>query len=282
LARFVAAPLPRVRREGGETDVANSLRSLAVVTGASSGIGYELGKQCAGHGYDLVIAADEPAIHRAADDFRKLGVDVDAVEVDLATAEGVDRLCKALADRPVELLFANAGHGLGKAFLDQHLAAIEHVVDTNIRGTLFLVHKIGRQMRERKRGRILICGSIAGFVPGAYQAVYNATKAFLDSFSFALQAELKEVDVSVTCLMPGPTATRFFERADLMDTRAGHLKMADPANVAKSAYDALMRGHSCAYSSLRDRLQVAIARVLPLTLLAREHAKRLEPGSGRE
>jgi uncharacterized protein len=262
--------------------MADSVRPLAVVTGASSGIGYELGKQCAGHGYDLVVAADEPGIRRAADDFRRLGVAVAAVEADLATAEGVDRLCRAFGDRPVELLFANAGHGLGGAFLDQDLAAVEHVVDTNIRGTLFLVHKVGRQMRERKRGRILICGSIAGFVPGAYHAVYNATKAFLDSFSFALSEELRESGVAVTCLMPGVTASGFFERADLMDTRAAHLKMADPADVAKSGYDALMRGDNGVYCGWMDRLQIAIARVLSPAFLASEHGKRLKPGSGRK
>jgi short-subunit dehydrogenase len=262
--------------------MADSLRSLAVVTGASTGIGYELGMECARHGFDLVVAADEPAIHQAADDFRKIGVDAQAIEVDLATIAGVDRLCDAFAGRPVDLLFANAGHGLGKGFLDQDFSAVEHVVDTNIRGTVYLVHKVGRQMRARGKGRIMITGSIAGFVPGAYQAVYNATKAFIDSFSFALREELKESGVVVTCLMPGLTATRFFERAGVLDTRAEHMKKVDPASVAKTGFEALMRGDSGIFSGWKDRLQIAVARVLPPAFLADQHAKRLEPGSGRQ
>jgi short chain dehydrogenase len=105
---------------------------------------------------------------------------------------------------------ANAGRGLGKGFLDQDFADILRVLDTNITGTLYLIQTIGRKMRDRGAGRILITGSIAGFIPGAYQAVYNASKAFLDSFSFALRAELKERGVTVTCLMPGATETEFF------------------------------------------------------------------------
>jgi uncharacterized protein len=178
-------------------------RSLAIVTSASTGIGYELAKQCAQNGFDLLIAADEPEIHKAAEDFRRLGASVEAIEVDLATTEGVDKLYAAAKDRSVEALLANAGRGLGKAFLDQDFDDVRHVIDTNITGTVYLIQKVGRDMRDRNSGRILITGSIAGFLPGTYQAVYNATKAFLDNFSFALRHELKNTGVTVTCLMPG-------------------------------------------------------------------------------
>jgi uncharacterized protein len=184
--------------------MAQTFNGLAVVTGASTGIGYELAKQCAANGFDLLVAADEPAIQRAAADFRAQGVKVDALETDLATIEGVDRLYAALSGRQVSALLANAGRGLGRAFLDQELADIRRVVDTNITGTIYLIQKVGRDMRSAGSGRILITGSIAGFMPGTYQAVYNGTKAFLDSFSFALRAELKDSGVTVTCLMPGP------------------------------------------------------------------------------
>jgi uncharacterized protein len=122
-------------------------RPLAIVTGTSSGIGYELARQCAGNGFDLVVAADEAAIDDAADDFRALGVEVEAVEADLATIEGVDKLYAAIKGRPVEALLANAGRGLGKSFLDQHFDEIRHVVDTNITGTIYLIQKVGRDMR---------------------------------------------------------------------------------------------------------------------------------------
>ena len=129
----------------------------------------------------------------------------------------------------MEALLANAGRGLGKGFLDQDFDDVMRVVNTNITGTIYLIQKVGRDMRARKRGRILITGSIAGFIPGTYQAVYNASKAFLDSFSFALRAELKDAGVTVTCLMPGATETEFFERADMLDTaRSGRPRRTIP------------------------------------------------------
>jgi uncharacterized protein len=167
-------------------------RPFAVVTGASSGIGYELAKCCAERSYDLLIAADEPEIHEAALALREFGVEVEAVKVDLATTDGVDRLYEATRGRAVDTLLANAGHGLGHGFLDQEFNAIRHVIDTNVTGTVYLIHKVGRDMRHRGQGRILITGSIAGFMPGTYQAIYSATKAFIDSFSWALRTELKD------------------------------------------------------------------------------------------
>ena len=171
-----------------------------------------------------MIAADEPEIEKAANNLRGFSVNVDAIEVDLATTEGVDRLLAAANGRSIDYLLANAGRGLGRAFLDQDFAEVRHVIDTNVTGTVYLIQKVGRDMRARDRGKILITGSIAGFMPGTYQAVYNGTKAFLDSFSFALRAELKDTSVTVTCLMPGATETEFFERADMLDTKVGHTK----------------------------------------------------------
>jgi len=255
---------------------------LAVVTGASTGIGYELAKQCAKHGFDLVIAADEPEIRQAAQEFRALGAEVEAVEADLATTDGVDKLYQALRGRPVEALLANAGRGLGKGFLDQDFGDITHVVDTNMTGTIYLIHKIGNDMRRRGSGRILITGSIAGFIPGTYQAVYNASKAFLDSFSFALRAELKDSGVTVTCLMPGATETDFFERADMLDTKVGQAKKDDPADVAKTGFDAMMNGEGDVVSGWQNKLQSAIANIMPAGLLAEQHRKKAAPGSANK
>src|SRR4029079_3175640 len=127
-------------------------------------------------------------------------------------------------------------------FLDQDFDEVRHVIDTNVTGTVYLIQRVGRDMRARGSGRILITGSIAGFIPGTYQAVYNGTKAFIDSFSFALREELKDTGVSVSCLMPGPTETEFFKRADLMDTSVGQAKKDDPAEVARIGYDAMLDG----------------------------------------
>jgi len=255
-------------------------RKFALVTGASVGIGYELAKCCARDGFDLLIAADEPRIFAVADELRELGVTVQALEADLATIEGVDELYGAANGRPIDALLANAGHGLGKAFLDQEWHAIRHVIDTNVTGTVYLVHKIGRDMRARRSGRILFTGSIAGFMPGTFQAVYNASKAFVDSFSFALRAELKDSGVTVTCLMPGATETDFFERADMLDTKIGQAKKDDPADVAKVGYDAMMAGEGDVVSGWQNKLQSAIASITPSGVLAEMHRRKAAPGSG--
>ena len=255
-------------------------RPFAIVTGASSGIGRELASICAGEGYDLLVAADSREIYAASDEFRAQGADTTVVQADLATTAGVDRLYEAAQGRQVDALLANAGHGLGKAFLDQNFDAVRHVIDTNVTGTVYLIHRIGRDMRERGQGRILVTGSIAGFMPGTYQAVYNGTKAFIDSFAFALRAELKGTGVTVTCLMPGATETDFFARADMLDTKVGQSDKDDPADVARIGFDAMMRGDGDVVSGWKNKLQSAIANVTPSGVLAEQHRRMAEPGPG--
>jgi short-subunit dehydrogenase len=257
-------------------------RPLAIVTGASSGIGYELAKCCAAQGFDLLIAADQPSIHSAAQEFRALGAAVEAVEADLATLGGIDKLYAAAHGRPVEALLANAGHGLGHGFLDQDFNAARHVIDTNITGTLYLIQQVGKDMRARGRGRILITGSVAGFMPGTFQAVYGGTKAFLNSFSFALRNELRDTGVTVTCLMPGATETAFFARADMLDTAVGQQGKDDPADVARAGFEAMMQGEGDVVTGWGNKLQTTVANVTPSDLLAERHRKIAEPGSGTQ
>jgi short-subunit dehydrogenase len=252
------------------------------VTGASTGIGYELAKCCAEEGFDLLIAADEPEIETAAQTLRTSGAAVKAVEADLATLDGVEKLYRESGPgHQVDALIANAGRGLGNAFLDQDFAQVRRVIDTNITGTIYLIQKFGHDMRERGQGRILIVGSIAGFMPGTFNAVYNATKAFIDSFSFALRNELKDTGVTVTCLMPGATETEFFERAGMTDTKIGQSKKDHPAEVAKIGFDAMMRGDGDIVSGWKNKLQSAVASVTPSGALAEMHRRKAEPGSGK-
>jgi short-subunit dehydrogenase len=260
--------------------MSNTIRPLAVVTGASTGIGYELAKLCAENGFDLLIAADESRIDNAAVELRKIGGSVEAFEADLATTQGVDDLYAALRGRPVDALLANAGRGLGHAFLDQDFAKARHVVETNVTGTIYLIHRIGNDMRTRNKGKILITGSIAGFIPGAFQAVYNGTKAFLDSFAFALRNELKDTDVTVSCLMPGPTDTEFFRRADMLDTSVGQAKKDDAGMVAKTGFDAMMSGDGDVVSGWKNKLQATLANITPAGMLAEQHRKMAAPGTG--
>jgi short-subunit dehydrogenase len=261
--------------------MASGSRPLAIVTGASAGIGYELAKICAENGFDLLVAADQPKITDAAAEFRRLGANVEAVETDLATLEGVDRLYAAVKGRPVEALLANAGHGLGGAFLDQDFDEARHVIDTNVIGTIYLIQKVGRDMRVRRQGRILITGSEAGFIPGAFHAVYNGTKAFIDSFSFALRTELKDFGVTVTCLMPGATETEFFERADMTDTKIGQSSKDDAADVARAGFAAMMRGDGDVVAGWKNKIKTSIASVTPAGWLAEMHRREAEPGTGR-
>ena len=206
----------------------------------------------------------------------------EAIQADLATIEGVDKLYGKINGRPVAALLANAGRGLGKGFLDQDFDEARYVVDTNVTGTIYLIHKVGRGMRAQGEGRILITGSIAGFMPGSYQAVYNGTKAFLDSFSYALREELKDTGVTVTCLMPGATETEFFRRADMLDTKVGTDKKDDPADVAKNGFKAMMSGEGGVVSGWHNKLEAAAAHVIPSERLAKKHSEMAAPGTAKK
>jgi uncharacterized protein len=256
---------------------------LAIITGASTGIGFELAHLAARDGYDLIVVADEPLIDASAADFRQYGTQVQSVEADLATLEGVDRLLAAADGRPIDLLCANAGRGLGHGFLDQKVADWRRVIDTNITGTLYLLQKVLGPMVARNQGKVLITGSIAGFIPGSFQAVYNGTKAFIDSFADAIRNELKDCDgVTITTLMPGPTETEFFERAGMLDTDVGASAKADPAKVAQDGWDALMAGKAHIVSGWKNKLQAAAAHVTPAAIMAERHRKMAEPGTAED
>ena len=251
---------------------------LAVITGASTGIGRELATIAAGEGYDLILVADEPAIDAAAGEIRSEGVSVEAVEADLASFVGNDQLLAAVGERRIDILIANAGRGLGHAFVTQSPDDWRRVIDTNVTGTTYLLQKVAQRMVTQGDGRILIVGSIAGLIPGSYQAVYNGTKAYLDSFSYALREELKDSGVSVTVLMPGPTDTEFFRRANMLDTPVGKDDgKEDPAKTARNGWGAMMDGSAHVVSGVKNKIQAALSHVTPDTMLATQHAKMAKP-----
>ncbi|WP_380871725.1 oxidoreductase [Sphingomonas sp. DBB INV C78] len=257
---------------------------FAIITGASTGIGFELASIAAENGYDLLVVADEPLIEAAAADFERHGVSVRSIETDLATIEGVDSLLAAAEGRRVDLLCANAGRGLGHAFLDQNVDDWRRVIDTNVTGTLYLLQKVLKDMVARDDGNVLITGSIAGFIPGSFHAVYNGTKAFVDSFADAIRNEIKDSKgVTITTLMPGPVETEFFERADMLDTSVGASESkSDPADVARDGWDALMKGQAHIVSGWKNKVQAAVAHVTPAAILAEQHRKQAEPGSAAD
>ncbi|MET9855583.1 SDR family NAD(P)-dependent oxidoreductase [Streptomyces sp. NPDC006450] len=257
-------------------------RPLAVVTGASSGIGFELAGECARHGYDLVIAAENDLLHDAAERLRVHGTAVHAVITDLATYDGVEILVGELrADgRPVSTAVLNAGIGRAGAFLETDLADLARVIDVNVSSTVHLARRLLTDMAARGEGRVLITSSVAAETPGPYNAVYNASKAFLQSFARALHSELRDTGVTVTALMPGATDTRFFVRAGLLDTRVGRSKKDDPSLVAHQGYRALMAGRSRKVAgSLRTRAQEQVVRRLPVPARIALHSHWTRPHS---
>jgi short-subunit dehydrogenase len=254
-------------------------RKLAIVTGASSGIGLEIARLAAQDGYDLIVAADTPFVE-SGPALRDLGANVEEIETDLATQHGVNELLSKAGDRQIDVLVANAGHGLGQGFLDQSPDEWQHVINTDVIGTLRLVQPIVQRMVERGEGRVLITGSIAGHLAGAFQAVYNGSKAFIDSFSAALNEEIKGSGVTVTCLKPGATETNFFHRAELDDTKVGQAKKDDPADVAKAGWEAMNKGEAALIYGLKNKMQVAAADVMPDAMTAKLHRAQAEPGSG--
>jgi short-subunit dehydrogenase len=259
-------------------------RPLALVTGASSGIGRELATQFAEHGFDLIITAEDATIETAAQELRSGGADVSAVVADLARPEGVEELWRTVVaeGRPLDAAALNAGRGAGGTFAGGTSLQDElEIVDLNVRSTVHLAKYVTGEMVTRGRGRILFTSSIASTMPGTYQAVYNASKSFVQSFALALRAELADTGVTVTALMPGPTDTEFFERADMLDTKVGQAKKDDPAEVAETGFKAMMNGDGDVVTGWQNKLQTAIASVTPAGILAERHRRMAEPGSAR-
>ncbi|MBT2478853.1 SDR family oxidoreductase [Streptomyces sp. ISL-94] len=262
----------------------NSSRPLAVITGASSGIGLELAREFAAQGHDLVIAAEDEAIHEAALRLGSRGARVRAVRTDLATYDGAESLVHEVRaeHRPVSALVLNAGIGQGGSFLETELADLGRVIDLNISSTVHLARRLLPDMAAGGGGRLLITSSVAAELPGPFHAVYNASKAFLHSFGLALRAELADTGVSVTVLLPGATDTRFFVRAGLLNTRLGRSRKDDPELVARQAYKALMAGHAQVVAgSLHTRAQELATHALPAPAKAAVHRRLAKPGGSR-
>jgi uncharacterized protein len=265
------------------TDAAN--RPLAVVTGASSGIGYELAKQFAKNGFDLLVTATGDSLDTAARTFEVLGATVATVKADLATYEGVETLYQQIqaAGKPVEAIAINAGVGVGGAFIETDLQAELNLIELNIASSVHLAKRVVPAMVARHQGRILFTSSIASQMPGPFEAVYAASKSFVHSFSQALRNELKDSGVTVTALMPGATDTNFFDRAGLGDTKVGQQQNKDnPAEVARMGFEALMDGKdSVLAESLLTKVAGVVGKILPDPVKAEMHRQMSEPEANK-
>jgi len=266
----------------------NGSGAYAVVTGASSGIGRELARILADEGYDLLINAEDAELADAERELSGSGVAVEAVRADLSKPKGVKDLYARIeaAGRPVDVLCLNAGIGAGGAFakgtdLDKEL----RLIDLNVRSTVHLAKLVLAGMVDRGEGRILLTSSIASTMPGTYQAVYNGSKSFVQSFAKAVRAELADAgsEVVITSLMPGPTETEFFERADMLDTPVGADDKDDAGKVARQGYDALMRGdEQVVAGSLMNKVQAYGGRLIPDRVKAELHRRMAQPGGARK
>src|SRR4051812_6511737 len=255
---------------------------FAVITGASSGIGRELGKQFAEHGFDLLVVAEDDGIHDAAEQLRAMGGSVQPLRADLSTFEGVEQLWEAIqaSGRTLDAIAINAGVGVGGPFAENDLEDEMNLIDLNVTSVVHLAKHVVQDMVARNDGRILFTASIAGETPTPFEAVYGASKAFVLSFAEALRNELKDTNITVTALQPGATETNFFHRAGMDDTKVGTMEKKDPADVAKAGFEALMAGKDSVVSAIpKERLQNALGHITPATIKAEQHRKVSEPGS---
>ncbi len=274
-------------------------RPLAVVTGASSGIGQALAEEFAEQGFDLVVAAEDRAIEDIAARLRAGAPDAGkgkskgershsacaatAVQVDLATPQGNEELYRRVrAIGTPRAVAINAGVGVNGPFAETPLEAHLSLVDLNVRAAVHLARLVLPDMVRAGEGGLLFTSSIAATMPGPYLSTYSASKAFLYSLAEALHTELADTGVTVTALMPGPTDTKFFARAGMEDTKLGQTKKDDPREVAREGVHALFEGKDHVIAgSAKNRAQVAAAKVAPDSATAAMHAKMSKPGSGK-
>lgn len=254
----------------------------ALITGATNGIGYELAKLFANDNYNLVIVArSESELQAKAQEFRGYGVEVIAIAKDLFKSEDAFALCQEIQSKgiQVDVLVNNAGQGVYGLFKDTDIDRELNIISLNIASTIILTKHFVKEMVARNSGKILNLASIASEVPGPWQSVYHATKAFVLSFSEALRSELKDTEITVTALQPGATDTDFFNKADMQSSKAVQDKeaLSDPADVAKDGYEALMAGKDKVVSGFKNKLQVALGNITPDTILAEQTKKQQEP-----
>ncbi len=256
-------------------------KPLAVVTGASSGIGLELARCCAANGFDLCLIAEDTAIHDVARELSQAGTVTYAHAIDLSTYDGVERAWSEIQaiGRPVDALLLNAGVGVGGDFtretdLQRELA----MISLNCNSVIHFAKRALPTMVARGAGRVLITSSVTAVMPASGSAVYGATKAFELAFAEAIRDELRDTGVTVTALQPNATETDFFRRAGMEHMKVAQEKKDDAALVAKQGFEAMMRGDDKVYAgSLKSRLMGILAEFLPEPAKARQHGKMTEP-----
>ncbi|HEY6979120.1 MAG TPA: SDR family oxidoreductase [Chitinophagaceae bacterium] len=262
----------------------NNQNGYALITGATSGIGYELAKLFAQDGYNLVIVArsEEELNNTAAGFEQQYEIDVVKISKDLFDPENAFALYDEIISKgiQVDVLVNDAGQGQYGEFVDTDIRRELAIIQLNISSLVVLTKQFLKDMVARGKGKILNLSSIASKTPGPFQSVYHGTKAFVQSFTEAVYNEAKGKGVIVTALLPGATDTDFFNKAEMQDAKiVQEGKLADPEKVAKDGYEALMKGNDKVVSGFKNKMQVAMSNVMPDSTAAEMMRKQQEPVS---
>ncbi len=252
----------------------------ALITGATEGIGYELAKLFAQDGYNLIIVArTEEALQQRKTEFSQHGIDVITIAKDLFQPNAAFDLYDEVKSKnlTVDVLVNDAGQGQYGLFAEQDIHRLLDIIQLNINSLTVLTHLFLKDMTARNEGKILQLASIASQLPGPWQAVYHATKAYVLSLTEALVQELKDSAVTITALQPGATDTDFFNKAEMQGSKITDSKMSDPAKVAKDGYEALMSGDDKVISGLKNKVMVGMSNVMPESTVAAQMDKMQEP-----
>jgi len=255
-------------------------QKTALITGGTSGIGKELAKLFAQDQYNLIIVArDQGELDRTSSELSTSGVKVETIARDLSQMDEAFSLCRELSNRQIDVLVNDAGQGVYGLFKDNDIERELDIIHLNICATVILTKHFVQQMAARGGGRILNLGSVAGKLPGPWQAVYHATKAFVLSFTTAVREELKDSGVTLTALMPGVTDTDFFNKAGMNESKVVQDKeaMADPADVAQAGYEALMAGKDRVIAGFKNKLEVNAANLMPDSTVAHNLYEQQKP-----
>lgn len=256
--------------------MSNIQRPLALITGASSGIGFELAKQFADHGFDIAMSSSSDAIYSAAEQITKLGVEAYPFKADASTYEGVEgfwKFTQALG-RQVHSAVLNVGICKGGAFVDTSLEDEFKILAVNVTGTIHMAKRVVHHMYSYNFGKILIVSSVSATTPTPYETCYGPSKAFGFSFAESLREELIDTGISVTALLPGATNTEFHANAGLGNSIIGRSQKNDKTHVAMQGYMALMTNLDFMVGGDTSTQQVVVEnKTTPETVKAARHAK---------
>ena len=253
----------------------------ALLTGATSGIGYELAKLLATDGYNLVLVArNKKLLQQMTDQLKeRFNVEITPLAKDLFKKKAPIEIYNKTKEMgiSIDVLINDAGQGERGKFIEIPLERHLDIIQLNIASLVSLTKLFLDDMVQRNEGRILQLGSEAGKAPMPLLSVYAATKAFVVSFSESLSNELKDTGVTLTALQPGATATDFFNKADMQSSKILDSKLSDPAKVAKDGYQALMKGDDKIVSGLKNKAMVGMSNVMPDTMVADQMNKMQQP-----